>query len=218
MLLPGRIAHEREDGYFVFVPCTNHRYVNERCKEGVTVEFHDCCRISTEQRRKAYALLRYIAEWYGGTPTEVAKELTKFVFVGQQVPTLADTFSLSDTTMEIASKYISFLIDFCITNGIPCGEPLWKLCEDMERYVYACTMNHTCAVCGRGSELHHVDRIGMGGNRREAVHLGMRILPLCRKHHMEVHSMGEKEFLAKYHLEPIKADERVCTEYRLGKE
>lgn len=34
-----------------------------------------------------------------------------------------------------------------------------------------------CAVCGRRAELHHVDRVGMGRDRREICHIGMQALP-----------------------------------------
>lgn len=45
---------------------------------------------------------------------------------------------------------------------------------------------------------------------------GMRILPLCRTHHMECHRIGKKDFLDKYLLEPVKADERICGVYGLN--
>jgi hypothetical protein len=76
-------------------------------------------------------------------------------------------------------------------------------------------MNKKCAVCGKKTELHHVDHVGMGYNRNEICHIGMRCLPLCREHHMEAHSIGQTAFDAKYHLEPIAIDEKIAQKYRL---
>ena len=45
----------------------------------------------------------------------------------------------------------------------------------------------------------------------------MRALPLCRKHHNEVHGMGERDFLKKYILEPVRIDEQIADVYRLRK-
>ncbi len=67
-----------------------------------------------------------------------------------------------------------------------------------------------CAVCGRKAELHHVDRVGMGRDRREICHIGMQALPLCREHHQEAHQHGDKALLEKYHLATVAIDERIA--------
>ena len=87
--------------------------------------------------------------------------------------------------------------------------------EDIPRYVWACLMNRRCAVCGRHADLHHVDVVGMGRDRKEICHIGMRALPLCREHHTEIHSIGQEDFLRRYFLEPVKIDERIADVYRL---
>jgi hypothetical protein len=76
-------------------------------------------------------------------------------------------------------------------------------------------MNHRCAVCGKKNELHHVNAVGMGRNRKEICHIGMMVLPLCREHHCEIHRIGKKDFLRKYLLEPVAVDERIAMEYGL---
>ena len=76
-------------------------------------------------------------------------------------------------------------------------------------------LNKKCAVCGKHADLHHVDAVGMGNDRNEIHHLGRRVLPLCREHHIECHSIGSKFLMEKYHLEPVNADEKICKKYRL---
>lgn len=138
------------------------------------------------------------------------------MFLDAKMPTLATDFSLSDCSREVARLYITYLIDFCLLHDIPCGEPMWKLAEDIPRYVYMAAVHKRCAVCGKKAEVHHVDAVGMGRNRKEIIHMGMRILPLCRTHHMEIHRTGKRDFLERYLLEPVKADERICEVFGLN--
>ena len=179
------------------------------------LELPDAYKVSRAQQKKAHALLRAICVWSGYTPMETIKVLTKEMFLDSQVPTLAETFSLSNCSREIAKLYISWLIDFCLLHDISCGEPLYKLCEDIPKYVYMALIHKRCAVCGQKAELHHVDAVGMGRNRKEIIHLGMRILPLCREHHTEIHKTGKTDFLNRYILEPVKVDERIAEIYKL---
>ena len=218
MITQGKILREVEEGFLVFFPMRDKSVVWDKYRQEVNVELIDPRRISPQQRRKAYALIRDIALWMGGSPMETVKELTKWIFQESDPTTLEETFSLSDCSMEVARLYITFLIDFCLLHDIPCNEPLYKLAEDIHRYVWVCLMNKRCAVCGRKAELHHVDAVGMGRNRKEICHIGMRVLPLCRTHHTEIHKVGHETFLRRYILEPVRVDERIADVYKLRKE
>jgi hypothetical protein len=59
------------------------------------------------------------------------------------------------------------------------------------------------------------DAVGMGRNRKEICHIGMRALPLCREHHTEIHRIGQEDFLKRYIIEPVRIDERIAKVYRL---
>ena len=216
MILVGSVVGETDRGINIFVPFPERIDKLYGCHESVGVEFVDKRRISAKQRRKAYVLIAYIAAWWGYTPTEAMKEMLKLMFVGE-AETLRRSFSLSDCDMTTERLFITYLIDFCLLHGVDVGEPLYQLSEDIPRYVWACLMNKRCAVCGRKAELHHVDAVGMGRNRKEICHIGMRALPLCREHHTEIHSIGQEDFLRRYFLEPVKIDERIADVYRLRK-
>lgn len=207
---------ERDDGLTVFVPFPHGKKRPEGYQPTVGVELVDERHISADQRKKAYVLISYIAAWWGYTPLECMKEMLKLMFIGE-AKTLRRSFSLSDCDMTTARLFITYLIDFCILHGVDVGEPLYQLSEDIPRYVWACLMNKRCAVCGRKAELHHVDAVGMGRNRKEICHIGMRALPLCREHHTEIHAVGWEDFLRRYILEPVKIDERIADVYRLWK-
>ena len=217
MIAPGKIVQEVDGGFMVFVPCINHREQVRDADSRVYVEFRDPRKISREQQKKAYALISEIARWWGYLPQEAAKDITKYMFMsGGSPPMLAETFSLANCSVEEAKLYITWLIDFCLIYNVPMqGKPLYEMVEDIPRYVYACLMNKRCAACGKKAELHHVDRVGMGRNRKKINHMGMRCLPLCRKHHNEIHSIGDKEFMKRYILEPAIIDCPIAARYRL---
>ena len=181
----------------------------------VTVVWHDSRARTPEQLRKAWALMGEIAAFQGQGKDDTYKE-QQLAFSLKSLDMLnGELFHLSSATVSKCSAFISMLIELIVENGIPTKDPLYDVCEDITRYVYICTLNKVCAVCRRKAELHHVDHVGAGFNRREICHIGMRCLPLCRGHHTEAHSIGETVFQEKYHLVPIEIDERIAKAYRL---
>lgn len=202
----------------------------DNLSDEVTIIWQDARLISPEQRRKAWALIGEIAAW-AGYMTAADKDMVntnmKIDFLVQRAQRLttaaieqigASQFSLSDVDMTTARLYITFLIDFCIENGVPSKQPLWELADDIEAYVYHCATHQACAVCRKHAGLHHVDAVGMGRDRDEIVHVGMRAIPLCwgvGGHHQEAHQLGNERFFDKYHLEPITIDEKIAKIYKL---
>lgn len=182
----------------------------------IIVELDDGNQITNAQRRKVYVLLNCISQHTGYTPVEILKEMLKLYYLSW-TGRILNIFSLSDCSRETATDFITFLIDFCLANGVACNEPLQSLCDDLSKYIYACLMNKKCACCGGKSDLHHVDAIGMGGNRNTMFQIGMKVLPLCRKHHTEIHMMPNEEFFRKYHICPVKLTDDVAKVYRMSK-
>ena len=187
-----------------------------------TIILEDGRRITPKQRAKIYALLGSIDEYVNGIRTDAGREeqkqLLKMEFMLKRMTdTERRMFSLSDCSVTTARAFIDFLIEFIIANDIPVRFPLYEKAEDIEHYVYACLVHKKCAVCGKKADLHHAEgsHVGNGFNREEVHHLGREALPLCRKHHDECHGMPEREFLEKYHLVPVKLDEKLCKVYGL---
>lgn len=184
---------------------------------------NDGRRISPEQRRKIYALIGEIAEYVEGVKNastiEETKKLMKWDFLLKCMEAQErKIFSLANCDMSTAREFISYLIDFIISQDIPTAISLIENCEDIEKYIYSCAMHRKCAVCGREAQIHHCEgsRIGVGLDRSQVHHLGRECLPLCREHHTICHN-DEKAFISKYHLEPVKIDEKICRVYRLKK-
>jgi hypothetical protein len=54
--------------------------------------------------------------------------------------------------------------------------------------------NERCIVCNKkGIDYHHIKSRGAGGTDHD-----WNLLPLCRKHHTEVHKIGLRTFAQKY--------------------
>jgi hypothetical protein len=213
-IITAGIAYETPKGCVI----KTTRPAVEHLSDEVRVFWSDNRCISAEQRRKAWALMTEIAAYQGQDKEDVYREQSAAFSIKNFESLQGHLFHLSTATVSEARDFINLLIEIIIEYGIPTKEPLYGLCDDLERYTYACLMNKKCAVCGRKTELHHVDHVSMGYNRKEINHIGMRCLPLCREHHMEAHNIGQTAFDAKYHLEPIPIDEQIARKYGLKRE
>lgn len=186
------------------------------------VEMIDSRPVSEKQRRMCWALLGEIAEWQGQSRSAAAKDMAnlarKVDFLINELGENAERlFSLSNAPMSLVCAYQRYLVRFVVENDIPTAFPLLQYVDDVTDYVYACLISKKCCVCGRGAELHHVERVGMGRSRKEICHLGMEALPLCRGHHQEAHGMPDGEFFEKYHLAGgIEIDRTIGRIYRLN--
>lgn len=160
------------------------------------LRFDDGRHISAEQRKKAYATIRDIADYTGYLPEEM-KEIMKYEHI---IRTGDDYFSLSNCTMDTAREFINTILEFALDWGVPLSENAIDRADDVGRYLYYCIMHRKCAVCGRDGEIHHVDTIGMGHDRRKVDDSGYRKICLCREHHTIAHSRGMAAFERMYHV------------------
>lgn len=215
MRVQGKILSAVNDVITIQVCADAQNWCIDHNAKTVEVRIDDGRSITNDQRRKIYATMRDIAEWSGDMPDSI-KAFFKWTFCGDNQH---EDFSLSDVDRETASEFLTYLIDFCIQNGVPCSDPLWDRCEDVERYMYACVMTRTCCITGKkNAQIHHVDRIGMGRNRDTICQVGMRVVPLSADLHTMIHiSGGEQELYEKHHIEPIALTEKMCEFLRLGK-
>lgn len=171
----------------------------------IEIRLTDGREISAEQRKKAYALIRDISEWSGYTPDET-KQLMKYAYI---IATGLPEFSLSNTDMTTAKEFITFLIAFCFDNNVPTKDTLLYQTDDIGKYLYMCLEHRKCVICNKLAEVHHVDRVGMGRDREQIVHVGLRAIALCWEHHDEAHS-NEKGLFEHYCIYGIRLDEYLC--------
>lgn len=214
-IIAGKIKDITPEGIFIYAPYSNFNRACLRKYSSVQIGLEDGRFISPEQRKKAYALMNEISDWMGELP-EYVKRLMKIDFMVNHMQSLQkQIFSLSSCDVTTAREFINYLVDFIIKHNVPTKTSLIELCEDIDKYVYACLMNKKCCICGQHAELHHVDRIGMGRDRDDIFQIGMLVLPLCRNHHNKTHTMAKEAFNQKYHLHPIKLTKEIGKVYKL---
>ena len=213
MRVKGEILSAVNDVITIRVCADAQNWCIDHNAKTVEVRLDDGRTITADQRRKIYATMRDIAEWCGDMP-EAIKAYFKWSFCGDEEH---EEFSLSDVDRETASEFLTYLIDFCIQNGVPCSDPLWDRCEDINRYMYACVMTRTCCITGKkNAQIHHYDRVGMR-SRDNICHVGMRVVPLSADLHTMIHySGGEEDFYKKHHIVPIALTEKMCNRLKLG--
>ena len=188
----------------------------DHLSDEVTVVWQDNRNRTPEQNRKAWALMTEIADFQGQEKETTYREQA-LAFTEKSLEILQGRlFHLSTATVSEARAFITMLIEIIVEYGIPTKEPLYTMCEDIERYIYACLMNKKCCICGKKADLHHVDQVGMGYNRETKPQLGALVIPLCREHHREYHSIGRTAFEQKYIVKPIPMTERIAGKYNIS--
>lgn len=214
----GKIVNydERRRVVVIEAPYDDFARMCRREYDKVIITLPDSRPLSDKQRRSCYAMIREIADWSGDT-TESIKEVLKLDFWCGELLEMADTlFSLSNAPMSVVAAFQSWLARFIVRNDVPTRKPMLDYVDDVDDYVYACLVNKKCPICGKKADLHHYENIGMGRDRDTIIHEGMEVLPLCREHHTEVHTIGRTEFLKKYHLNGgIICDKTICRIYGL---
>lgn len=214
----GRIVgyDSRRQELLIRVPYDDHITMTKREFKEVLVQPIDGRPLSDKQRKFCYSLLREIAE-YTGQGLDPTKEYMKLKFLVEDMEQTADKiFSLASAPMSLVCAFQRYLVRFILDWNIPCRFSLLEYVDDVPDFLYSCLITKKCCICGAPTDLHHVDRIGMGRDRDEVIHEGMEVLPLCRTHHMEAHSLPDADFFGKYHLTGgIVLDKTLCKIYKI---
>ena len=188
--------------------------MTKRNYQSCLVQMVDSRPLSDRQRKMCYALLRAISD-YTGQGVDATKEWMKIKFLAEDLEETADKiFSLSNASMSLVCAFQRFLIHFILDWDIPCNFSLLDYVDDVQDYIYHCLVTKKCCICGMPTDLHHIDRVGMGRDRNDIIHEGMEVLPLCREHHTEAHTRPDAEFFEKYHIPGgVTMDKTLCRLY-----
>lgn len=188
---------EDRDGTYLKIYVPKLQLGDMLCRKHIhqaEMRFDDGRHISVEQRKKAYATIKDIADYTGYLPEE-QKEWLKYLHISR---TGDDYFSLSNCSMDTAREFINTILEFAIEEGIQLSDDAINRTDDIGRYLYYCLLHKKCAVCGRDGEIHHVDAIGMGNDRRKVDDSNYRKICLCRTHHTIAHQRGMQAFTDMY--------------------
>jgi len=72
--------------------------------------------------------------------------------------------------------------------------------DDIGKALWLCLKHKKCILCGKPADIHHVQAIGMGMDRKTYDDSKHEKIALCREHHTEAHATGWKTFSKKYHV------------------
>ena len=151
-----------------------------------------------------------------GYPPAFTKDLLKAMFAAVKG---IEEFSMSgyQVSQVFAGEFIEYILEFCFQNEIPFKYQDYHMASDITRVLFLYVKYRQCFVCGaKQSDIHHATNlVGMGNNRKTHNHLDSRFMCLCRTHHNEVHNLGLKEFMNKYHLIPIKVNEATLVDLNI---
>lgn len=229
MNIHGYISNYDGENLYIIAPFNKDYLMQQKEIVDCEIRLNDGRIISNAQRRKIFALVSDIGDYVSGMSTkreyrEVLREL-KLLYIHdiadkeniRRKLTLnycelldIDIFSLSNIDMSTARDFISWLIELCINYDIPTNDSLLNITEEIGRYLYLCVAKRRCAICGKKADIHEVEKVGSGRNRRKIHHLGQEVQPLCRLHHREEETLGQRAFNEKYHIETIKLDKYLC--------
>lgn len=216
--IKGRIVgyDERRQELLIRAPYDDWVTMTKRDFKTCLVQPIDSRPLSDKQRKACYALLREIAD-YAGESIDRTKELFKLKFLAENIEATADNiFSLSNAPMSLVCEFQRYLVRTILDWDIPCSFPLLEFADDIPDYIYGCLINKRCCICGKKADLHHHDRIGTGRNRDEIDQEGMMVMPLCREHHTEAHTIGQQSFDDLYHVVPIPLDKTLMRIWRIS--
>ena len=173
--------------------------------------------LSLKQMKLAHILLKELGEMIGYYDYEMRKIIQNEFCALRDI----EYFSLSPNKTKAASKdvandFITYIIEWAILNNYNLilhegyGEnktirSVREVVPEIRRYVLACLSAKACAVCGtyHNVELHHYDSVNSIGGYEQCDGLKTRFMSLCREHHSLYHSIEQKEFENRYHIEGV---------------
>lgn len=196
-------AYTTENGSEIIIrmDADTARLVKDKHIKDIEVRLDDGRSITVNQRKKIYATLNDIAVYLGYLPEEL-KEVMKYHYItktGRTEYLSGDRiFSFADCSVDTARDFINFILCFALENDIPLSDSGVNRTDDIDYYLYACLKSRKCCICGKQGEVHHVDTIGMGNDRRKVDDSGYRKMCLCRTHHTIAHQRGMDAFEKMY--------------------
>ena len=174
----------------------------------IELRFVDPRRFTAEQRRFAYALLGDIYA-YTGEPIESLKEVFKLRYEALTGLRISLANHSTNTVSEVG-LYTDIILDFIFENHIPFKNGYEILPVNQEYYFYKCITTRICCNCGKSNaDIHHVDAVGMGNNRKKIDNTNRRFMALCRACHTKIHVEGYTEYVSKRHLKGIKLNQET---------
>lgn len=199
-----------DDGVYLKVFVQDKEILDEimryKTKTG-NLKLDDSRRISAKQQKRIYLTIKDIANHLG----YFEKEAEQLLIDNFNISHNENLTCIPECSMDLARKFLAYLLEFCLQYTVPLSDYAVNRIDNIESYISLCLLYRRCAVCGNNADIHHAldDRVQMGNNRNKINHVGRKVIPLCRAHHTELHTMSENDFYKKYSIKPIPLTEEM---------
>lgn len=181
--------------YLKLLADSDDNYVNLQCLDNRG--------ITAKQNNLSHVLLRDISKHFNFPEYRTKEELKEIYLECNE-----DGFSHSIATREEANRWIEFLIEFIIENGVELPKRYDYLLEYDKFFYYSCKYR-SCCICGKpNAQIHHVTAVG-NRHRNNVDHREFPFASLCWVHHNVAHDLGQEVFLSRYKVLPVYLDKEV---------
>lgn len=170
-------------------------------------------RFTSQQRALYFALLNDIYNYTGQGTDQLHDFFKEYYKVYYRKSISLNNYS--NATVSDVNNMLDLLIDFMFEYNVPFRKGYELLTRDESYFLYNCCKHRKCSVCGKHADIHHVDAVGMGNNRRKVDNSWREFLAVCRTHHQEVETIGNQLFFEKYKVKGIKLDEQLIKKLRI---
>ena len=163
---------------------------------------------STDDQRKHYWALVNDYHKYTGDRKGIINLRLKSIYMITKDTDKEPSVARGKMSKSDVAEWLQMIIEFYIDNGIPFHHPEGYVPADVSKMMYKLTLNRMCVVCGKphADIAHFEGTVGIGRDRSKIDHTQSKFLALCRECHKKQHNMGEKSFLERYQLVPLKLD------------
>lgn len=159
--------------------------------------------ITAKQNNLSHVLIRDISKSFNQSLHETKKDLKEIYLDYDE-----DGFSHRIATREEAARWIEFLIEFIIENGVELPKRYDYLLEYDKFFYYSCKYR-SCCICGKpNAQIHHITAVG-NRHRNQVDHREFPFASLCWIHHNVAHNLGQEVFLNRYKVLPVYLDREV---------
>ena len=114
--------------------------------------------------------------------------------------------ALKMMSQAAANRFVRFVFDYCIEHEIELRKEISELYAEQNnnKYIWVCIMNGICCITGeKGADLHHCISVNQVGGYDKDNGLTIPFLPLGRKYHNIVHSIGKETFENKFKVKGV---------------
>lgn len=148
---------------------------------------------SYEQIKFMYAILKEFAiEFYGEYDKSSLDNIKYAFYEDYQKASDLEFYRTKVATVTEMRLFIDWLLKMMAQQyGITIA---LELVDEsfLSSWIYANTCSRKCCVCGEtNADIHHVDRVGAGHNRKKVNHTKKKVISLCRTCHSIEHDTGK---------------------------